>query len=119
MSVTKRGTGSGGREGVLDVAPKRGGPSRSVPVRQPRITRDRTAEAIGGVLPQAFRPIPSKAGRCWTPRDEKRGRRLKGAPAGGSAEQASNTARGTPGKRRTCGYDTEGRFATGRLDTAR
>ena len=98
MSVRKRGTGRGGRAGGEDVLLMRGGPSRRVPMRQPRITgrgsRGRKP-AIGGI------PVcPQAVGRCWTPRNGKRGRLLKGPPTGGSAEQASNIARGTPGKRR-------------------
>ena len=65
-----------------------------------RVSRGKGGRCIRGAFPRAHRPSLTAVGRCWTPSHEKRGRRLKGQPTGGSAEQASNTARGTPGSRR-------------------
>ncbi len=73
---------------------RHGGPSRVVPMRQPRIT------GYGGrraccVITRARRSTPKAVGRvsfgALTAREI-----LKGQPSGGHAEQASNTARGTP-----------------------
>ena len=65
-----------------------------------RVSRGKGGRCIRGAFPRAHRPSLTAVGRRWTPSHEKRGRRLKGQPTGGSAEQASNTARGTPGSRR-------------------
>ena len=112
MSVRKRGTGRGGRERGQDVAPGRGGPSRRVPLRQPRSTgrgNRGPKPAMGGI------PVcPTAVGSCWTPRHGKRGRQLKGPPTGGSAEQASNIARGTPGKRRLAAAPGQEAWSAGR-----
>jgi hypothetical protein len=42
---------------------------------------------------------PHSGGEALGPENLKRGRRLKSQPTGGSAEQATHTARGTPGNR--------------------
>ena len=72
-----------------------------VPMRQPRIT------GYGGrcaccVITRARRSTPKAVGRVSFGAHHAR-EILKGQPSGGHAEQASNTARGTPEKRRTCG----------------
>ena len=53
-----------------------------------RASRDRTA--LHPLRPSAdvFGQLPLAVGRRWTPRHGKRGRRLKGQPTGGHAEQA-------------------------------
>jgi hypothetical protein len=73
----------------------RGGPSCTVPARQPRAT-------AGSVGTAPYRGTDRQA--LWTPNsggevpDEplEAGGDLKGQSTGGRAEQASNTARGTP-----------------------
>ena len=76
----------GGRD--ADSQSAHGGPSRMVPARQPRVTgigRPRICFPSA----DAFGRVPLAVGRRWTPRHGKRGRRLKGQPTGGHAEQAS------------------------------
>jgi hypothetical protein len=52
-----------------------------------------------------FRSTPTAVDKRWSP-EPQRGRRLKGQSTGGHTEQASNTARGTSERRRTCGSTT-------------
>ena len=59
---------------------------------------DRAANAGAGPYCAACGQDPIAVGKCWIPRPE-RERRLKSQPTGGSAEQATNTAHGTPGHR--------------------
>ncbi len=71
-----------------------GGPSRVVPMRQPRITG---YDGRSGccVIRRAHRSTPKAVGRV-SPTALSAREILKGQPSGGHMEQASNTARGTP-----------------------
>jgi hypothetical protein len=80
-----------------------GGPSRAVPGRQSALHSGSMAILVhlvqshqrGHAAAQGF--VPPAVDR----RPTRKGRRLKGKSTGGRTEQASNTARGTPGNRRT------------------
>ena len=105
ISVSRRGAGSGGRlRGVGDAAPN---PSRrSKPLRPgaPSVRHGAPLTAADGTVRRAGHRLGRRAvdRQPHNPRGE--AGCLKGQSTGGDAEQTSNTARGTPGKRRTCGF---------------
>ena len=69
-----------------DTHRSHGGPSRMVPARRLRVTGRDDRQVSASHASQPF--SPQAVGRCWTPRNGKRGRRLKSLPTGGHAEQA-------------------------------
>jgi hypothetical protein len=104
MSVWKRGTGSGGRAGVPRRTPKARRPKLHGPDAPAAHHGTRTAEVLAEFSRRCFCQVPQR----WVgagPRDNaKRGRRLKGQPTGGRAEQASkHRARDAGDFWRTCG----------------
>jgi len=75
---------------VQHAHPTRGGPSCTVPIRQLRVTGPLVAIAVTPCQRPGDRSGPTAVGKKWS--------------TGGRAEQASNTARGTLERKRTCGF---------------
>ena len=71
--------------------------------------RDRTAGAFAASYRVRIGQVPQRWIGAGLQANVKRRRRLKSLTTGGPTEQASNTARGTPEKRRTCGAVGKGR----------
>ena len=93
--------GRNGRHATPARRPKPRGPGAPA-ARHRDMAADAPAPSLRGRLGQ----LPQAVGRRWkrrTAKADESNRSLKGSPTGGHAEQASNTARGTPGNRRTCG----------------
>jgi len=81
---------------VPDAAPKASGPGRGHPARSGRWPVEALAWCDGG-RPKLLGPgAPAARHQRWVGSPARAKGSLKGLPTGGRAEQASNTARGTP-----------------------